>query len=309
MSLFFILNIEIFGCFMKKILVTGIDGFTGKYVAEELRGRSYEVVGLVHSNPMAEQVACDLTDKQAVKQCIDSVKPDGVIHLAALSFVGHTDQKAFYDVNVFGCLNILDALFDLGLVTSKVIIASSANIYGNPDVARINESQEAAPVNHYAMSKLAMEHMVKPWFTKLPIIVTRPFNYTGIGQQENFLIPKIVSHFRARKLEIELGNIDVSRDFSDVRDIAKSYVDLLESNVASEVFNLCSGNVYSLSSIIKKMEAIAGYSIDVKVNPDFVRANEIKILGGENNKLFRMTGSKPTLTIDQTLHDMYYASE
>ncbi|WP_413700393.1 NAD-dependent epimerase/dehydratase family protein [Psychromonas sp. KJ10-10] len=171
---------------MKKILVTGINGFTGKYVSEELKRRGYDVVGLVYENPSEGQVACDLTDKQAVKKCIDFVKPDGVIHLAALSFVGHTDQKAFYDVNVFSNLNILEAISELGLQVTKVIMASSANIYGNPDVAKINETQEVAPVNHYAMSKLAMEHMIKPWFDKLPIIVTRPFNYTGVGQQDNF---------------------------------------------------------------------------------------------------------------------------
>ena len=293
---------------MKKILVTGIDGFTGKYVAEELISRGYEVVGLVYANPIEGQVACDLTDKMAVKKCIELVKPDGIIHLAALSFVGHEDQKAFYDVNVFGALNILEAISELGLDISKIILASSANTYGNPDVAKISENQEPAPVNHYAMSKLAMEHMAKLWFVKLPIIVTRPFNYTGVGQAENFLIPKIVSHFRDNKKQIELGNIDVSRDFSDVRDIAKSYVDLLESDVCSEAFNLCSGNVHSLSSIITKMEKIAGYSIDVKVNPDFVRENEIKVLGGDNSKLFNMTGSKPTLSIDQTLFDMFHAN-
>lgn len=292
---------------MKRILVTGIDGFTGQYVAEELSRRGYEIVGLVYENPTVGQVSCDLTDKQAVRQCIESVKPDGVIHLAALSFVGYEDQKAFYDVNVFGALNILEVISELGLNVSKIILASSANIYGNPDVPKISESQEASPVNHYAMSKLAMEYMVKLWFTKLPLIVTRPFNYTGVGQRDNFLIPKIVSHFRDHKSEIELGNINVSRDFSDVRDIAKSYVDLLESDVQSEVFNLCSGNVHSLSSIIEKMEEIAGYSIDVKVNPDFVRINEIKVLGGDNSKLFAMTGSKPTLSIDQTLSDMYHA--
>jgi nucleoside-diphosphate-sugar epimerase len=291
---------------MKKILVTGIDGFTGHYVSDELKQRGYDVIGLVYANPIAGQVACDLTDKSAVKKCLESVKPDAIIHLAALSFVGHADQKAFYDVNVFGSLNILESASEIGLDVSKIILASSANIYGNPDVEKITESQLAAPVNHYAMSKLAMEHMAKLWFYKLPVIITRPFNYTGVGQQANFLIPKIVNHFREQKQEIELGNIDVSRDFSDVRDIAKSYVDLLESNVTSEIFNLCSGNVHSLSEIIKKMEDIAGYSIDVKVNPDFVRANEIKVLGGDNSKLFEMTGSKPTLTIDQTLFDMYH---
>ncbi len=293
---------------MKKILVTGAAGFTGKYVAEELLRRGYEVVGLVFSNASVGQVACDLTDKLAVKQCLGAVKPDGIIHLAGLSFIGNEDQKAFYDVHVFGSLHILEAISELELEVAKIVLASSANIYGRPDIARIAENNVPSPVNHYAMSKLAMEYMAKLWFAKLPIIICRPFNYTGIGQAENFLIPKIVSHFRGNKKQIELGNIDVSRDFTDVRDIAQSYVNLLESDVSSEIFNLCSGNVHSLSSIIEKMEKIAGYSIEIKINPDFVRKNEIKVLGGDNSKLFKMTGSKPTLSIDQTLSDMFHAN-
>lgn len=294
---------------MKKVLLTGVDGFTGKYVAKELIGKGYQVVGLVYKHAAEGQVACDLTDKQAVKSCLAEVKPDYVIHLAALSFVGHADQKAFYDVNVFGALNILEMAKELGISFKKVIFASSANIYGNPiAIEKIDESIEPAPVNHYAMSKLAMEHMAKLWFDDFPLLITRPFNYTGPGQAEQFLIPKIVSHFKKNATEIELGNIDVYRDFSDVRDIAKAYVRLLESNARSEIVNLCSGNVSSLSSIISKMEDTAGYKINVKVNLAFVRANEIKVLGGDNSKLVALTGFKPTITIDQTLLDMYNAN-
>ncbi len=294
---------------MKKVLLTGIDGFTGKYVAKELTEKGYQVVGLVYKHAGEGQVACDLTDKQAIKNCLTEVKPDYVIHLAALSFVGHADQKAFYDVNVFGALNILEMAKEIGISFKKVIFASSANIYGNPiAIEKIDESVAPAPVNHYAMSKLAMEHMAKLWFDDFPLLITRPFNYTGPGQAEHFLIPKIVSHFKKNAAEIELGNIDVYRDFSDVRDIAKAYVRLLESGARSEIVNLCSGNVSSLSSIISKMEDIAGYKINVKVNPAFVRANEIKVLGGDNSKLVFLTGFKPTITIGQTLLDMYNAN-
>ncbi|PNH90080.1 GDP-mannose 4,6-dehydratase [Vibrio diazotrophicus] len=294
---------------MKKVLLTGVDGFTGKYVAKELTEKGYQVIGLVYKHAGEGQVACDLTDKQAVKNCLVEVKPDYVIHLAALSFVGHADQRAFYDVNVFGALNILEMAKEIGISFKKVIFASSANIYGNPiAIEKIDESVAPAPVNHYAMSKLAMEHMAKLWFDDFPLLITRPFNYTGPGQAEQFLIPKIVSHFKKKAAEIELGNIDVYRDFSDVRDIAKAYVRLLESGARSEIVNLCSGNVSSLSSIISKMEDIAGYKINVKVNPAFVRDNEIKVLGGDNSKLVFLTGFKPTITIDQTLLDMYDAN-
>lgn len=291
---------------MKKVLLTGIDGFTGKYVADLLLQQGYDVVGLVYKNPKQGEVACDLTDKSAVKKMLDFVKPQYIIHLAAISFVGHQDQSAFYNVNVFGALNLLEVAAELQLDLKKIILASSANIYGNPsNVEKITEGQQPSPVNHYAMSKLAMEYMAKLWFDKYPIVITRPFNYTGPKQATNFLIPKIVEHFKQSKKQIELGNIDVSRDFSDVRDIAACYVHLLDADIQSEIVNLCSGNVYSLSSIIEKMEQIAGYKIEVKVNPDFVRSNEIKVLGGDNTKLFRLTGFKPTISLEQTLLDMY----
>ena len=293
---------------MKKVLLTGADGFTGKYVESELISRGYSVVGLVFREAKEGQVACDLTDRKAVVECLKEVKPDYIIHLAALSFVGHADQKAFYDVNVFGALNLLEAAKELGLELKKVVFASSANIYGNPEnVTRISESITPSPVNHYAMSKLAMEHMARLWFSQYPMIITRPFNYTGPGQAGQFLIPKIVSHFQKKASEIELGNTDVSRDFSDVRDIALAYANLLESDAQSETVNLCSGQVTSLHSIISMMEDIAGYNIKVRVNPDFVRENEIKILGGDNTKLTSFTGKAPSIMIEKTLTDMYHA--
>ena len=294
---------------MKTILVTGIEGFTGKYVARELRNRGYHVVGLAHVNaaPRSAHMRCDLTNKAALQHCLSLIKPDGIIHLAALSFIGDANHNAFYDVNLFGSLNILESVTALGLDVEKIILASSANVYGNLALEHIDERQVPAPVNHYAVSKLAMECMAKTWFSRLPIIVTRPFNYTGIGQRDNFLIPKIVQHFRQRKAVIELGNIDVARDFSDVRDIAISYVDLLASEGHSDIINLCSGKVHSLVDIIAMMTDIAGYAIDVKVNPDFVRDNEIKVLGGDSAKLLATTGRKPAIALKTTLFEMYHA--
>lgn len=290
---------------MNKVLLTGINGFTGKYVHDLLVEQGYTVIGLVQDNPTNNDCVCDITDKKSVILCLDEIKPNYIIHLAALSFVGHCDKKAFYDVNVFGTTNILEAVYELNLNVRKIILASSANVYGNPiNVTRIHENISPSPVNHYAMSKLAMEYMAKTWFDKLPIIISRPFNYTGVGQNNSFLIPKIVSHFKQRRKTIELGNIDVSRDFSDVRDIANAYLSLLKSDVKSEIFNLCSGNVYSLNSIINICEQLVGYEINVNVNPDFVRMNEIKTLGGDNSKLYDDINFKSVYSIEQTIKDM-----
>lgn len=291
---------------MNKVLLTGCNGFTGKYVEKDLISSGYQVVGLVHKNPKENQIACDLTDKAALIECLTAVKPDYIIHLAALSFVGHKAPKEFYDVNVFGTINILEALQEVNLSIKKIILASSANIYGNPkEVSVITENTLPMPVNHYAMSKLAMEHMAKLWFDKFPIIITRPFNYTGPNQEAHFLVPKIVSHFKQQSANIELGNLDVARDFSDVRYVAKVYTQLLESDARSEIVNICSGQKTELKEIISTMEEIAGYKINVRVNPDFVRKDEIKVLIGSDQKLKSLISLPKKIELRQTLLDMY----
>ncbi len=291
---------------MKKVIVTGSNGFTGRYVLAELIARGYDVSELVRKKTNENQIECDLSDKDSIKTCFRDIKPNYIIHLAALSFVAHDDARAFYDVNLFSTLNILESCDELGLDLSKVIISSSANIYGNPESELISEEQIPAPVNHYAMSKLAMEHMCKLWFDKFPILITRPFNYTGPGQDAKFLVPKIVGYFQRGEKVIELGNLDIYRDFSDVRDISSYYVNLLESGVHSDIVNLCSGSVYSLSYIVEEIQRIAGYKIEVKTNPQFVRKNEIKTLGGNNSKLLYLINKKPIFSFSKTLTDMYH---
>lgn len=290
----------------KTILVTGSSGFTGRYVVNEFKKAGYNVVGLVSESPSAGEMVCDLRDKQMVVNTIGAIRPDGIIHLAALSFVGHPNLEDFYSVNVLGTENIILASIINNLCPHKIIIASSANVYGNPDVlGSINESFPPSPVNHYAISKLAMEFVAKMWFERLPIIITRPFNYTGPGQDPKFLIPKIVAAYKKHDTSIQLGNIDVCRDFSDVRDISKIYLNLFESDAKSEVVNLCSGKAYSLLHVLNSVSNIAGYKIEVKVNPEFVRRNEIKQLFGDNSRLNSITGFIPSIPLEKTLLDMY----
>ncbi|MES2636296.1 MAG: GDP-mannose 4,6-dehydratase, partial [Pseudomonadota bacterium] len=217
-----------------KILVTGADGFTGQYFTKLAVNMGHTVIPL----------KANLNDIKSLNEEVLSVAPDAVLHLAAISFVGHDNDEEFYRVNVIGTTNLLNSI---ALLPNKprVLIASSANVYGTPVIEAINESVNPAPINHYAASKLAMEFMVKTWFNQLPIVITRAFNYTGAGQHENFLVPKIVAHFRRGNKIIELGNLDVSRDFSDVRDVVSAYLDLLMSDIHSLTVNVCSGNTVS----------------------------------------------------------------
>lgn len=293
---------------MPTALVTGASGFTGRYLIQALKARGFKVVGFGSSATGADvTLACDLTDKAAVAAAVDQAQPDWVIHLAALAFVGHADQEAFYQVNLFGTLNLLEALGALERQPQRVLIASSANIYGTPGIEVIDESVCPAPVNHYACSKLAMEHMVATWYERLPIVITRPFNYTGPGQDERFLIPKIVGHFARGEPVIELGNLDVSRDFSDVRDLAQAYLGLLDSDYRSGPVNVCSGKATALRTIIEMMERTAGYSIEVRVNPAFVRANEIPTLRGSDARLREVVGTRDLIPLERTLQDIYAA--
>lgn len=299
---------------MGKILITGSRGFTGNHLVPLLLARGHEVVGLEHASVkgplLSPSVFCDLTDAEAVKRVVAQVNPSHVVHLAAVSFVGNAntgDQElAFYRVNLFGTQNLLSALDALPEKPKKVVVASSANVYGTPSgVEVLDESVAPMPVNHYAISKLAMEHMARTWFPKMPIVVTRPFNYTGPGQDEKFVVPKIVSHFRRGEKKIELGNLDVSRDFSDVRDVVRCYADLLDSAPHSSVLNICSGRALSLREILAMMEEIAGRGIEVSVNPAFVRANEIPRLLGCNKRLRDALGFAPEIPMRQTLASMY----
>ncbi|MBP0633987.1 MULTISPECIES: GDP-mannose 4,6-dehydratase [unclassified Cupriavidus] len=290
-----------------RALITGARGFTGHYLSETLRQAGVGVMGAsVHPDVAAtDDIPLDVTDLDQCRRVIDEQRPDYIAHLAAISYVAHADELAFYRVNVLGTLNLLQACADVGHQPAKILIASSANVYGNACEGVIEESQQPQPVNHYAASKVAMEYMVRTWFDRLPIIVTRPFNYTGVGQAEHFLVPKIVSHFKRGERSIELGNLDVTRDFSDVRTVASIYAALLDGPACGEMVNVCSGQPFSLRDIIAVVEQLAGYSIEVHVNPAFVRPNEVRMLVGSTRKLESLVPGLERPAFEETLRWMY----
>lgn len=290
----------------KKVLITGLEGFTGVHLEHLLIEKGYEVYGTSLMDSEKPNIfTCNITKHLEIETIVHDVSPDFVIHLAGISFVAEKNASLIYDVNVIGTGHLLEALSHLATKPQKIILASSATIYGNQHCDILDESMTPKPVNHYGFSKLCMEHLAATYFEKLPIIITRPFNYTGIGQDEHFLIPKIIKHYKEKQMSIELGNLHVAREFNDVRDIAKWYADLLTCKDESEVVNLCSSKAVSLLEIISLMNKIAGYDIAVKVNPAFVRENEIQTLFGSTQKLHRMISSGETISIKDTLTTMY----
>lgn len=281
-----------------RVLVTGLDGFTGRYIRPELEQHGHSVVGL----------KADLNDPQALSDEIAAIQPESVIHLAGISFVGHGNINAFYQVNLVGTRNLLAALSARADTLKSILLASSANVYGNTREGVLDESMPLCPANDYAVSKLAMEYMARLWMDRLPIIIARPFNYTGIGQSESFLLPKIVAHFRRGEKCIELGNLDVTRDFCDVRAVANAYRRLIESPARGVTLNVCSGRSHSLREAVAMAEQIAGYPVDIRVNPAFVRDNEVRILLGSAQCLRDTIGEWDTPPLRDTLEWMFRSS-
>lgn len=296
---------------MKRILITGADGFTGRYLAGEFSRAGYEVHGLVRF-PIAERLSgvtalhvSDLADEPSLLAVVRKVQPTLVAHLAAIAFVPHGDVPAIYQTNLIGTRNLLEALVQGKAPLDAVLLASSANVYGNGSGGVMDEGTPYEPVNDYAVSKVAMELMAKVFTDRLPIVTVRPFNYTGIGQSDSFLLPKVVSHVRRRASFIELGNLDSARDFSDVRTVVQYYKRLLESPAArGQTFNVCSGRAYSLQEVLEMVGSLSGHKLEVRVNPAFVRANEVKALWGSRDKLVGTVGVVPEIALQETLRWM-----
>jgi len=266
-----------------KVWLIGADSFTGKYLYPLLEQNTYQV----------DSTAVDISNKAEVEAAILNIKPDYIINLAGISFVPDGQDESIYAVNTFGPQYILDACLKLKKSPKRIILASSSTIYGAKGNERLGEHSSANPTNHYACSKWAMEQIAATYAGRLNITITRPFNYTGIGQDTKFLVPKIVTHFKRKAATIKLGNIDIWRDFSDVRWVAKTYMRLLSVGTEGlHIINVCSGKLVSIREIITCLEGLSGHSIQVELGAEFVRPVDIRKQCGDNTALYQLLGKE-----------------
>lgn len=289
---------------MKRALITGLQGFTGVYVADVLARQGWQVWGLGQT-PAADGVShyrcVDMLDRHALLEVINEIRPSAVVHLAGVAAPAHGDVDMLYRVNIVACRNLLDSLRSAGMPLQAVVLASSAYVYGNATEGMLSEASAPNPGNDYAVSKLAMEHMARLWMPHLPIVIVRPFNYTGVGQTQTFLLPKIVAHFKRAEPVIELGNVEISRDFSDVRSVADVYGRLLQVPPIGQSINICSGKAVSIAEIVAMAEKITGHRIKVEVNPEFVRANDVTALWGDPTRMRSLMGDWQPIALFDTL--------
>lgn len=273
-----------------RLLITGSKGFTGIHLVALATQQGY----VVHD------LQADLTNFNEIKAEILDLQPTHVIHLGAISHV-QSDPHALYTVNTLGTLNLLLGLLELKSKPSKVLLASTGNVYGNTLLSPILESTIPQPVNHYGVSKLAMEYAALLYTHTLPIVIARPFNYTGVGQSATFVIPKLVNYFANRSKTVELGNINVEREFNDVRYVCAAYLDLLLHSKNGETYNVCTQQPHTLQSVINTLTELTQHSPIISVNPEFIRPNELHILCGSAAKLRAACTNLPNISLSDTL--------
>lgn len=278
-----------------KVLVTGSEGFTGSYLIPALEADGWTTVRAVRADGVrAPQVTLDLADPEGMTQVLRNEAPSAIVHLAAISFVGHSNAAEIYQTNTIGTLNLLTAIQQAGLTLTHLVVASSAAVYGDQAEAELHEELTPNPTSDYGISKLSAEQLALARSTAQNLIVTRPFNYTGHLQQKSFLIPKLVHHFARREPAIELGNIDVAREFNDVRWLVDNYRALLAQDSGVCRLNLCSGNAHKLRDLLDLLEDITSYRPEVKINPQFVRANDPSLIKGSTRVARSLGLPEPT---------------
>jgi len=290
-----------------KVLLTGINGFVGTYLKNELIARGYDVWGVDVVSTSDKTFKASIMDENSLSCIFTQVEPDYIVHLAAIAEVDQLNESLFYDINFRGTLNVLNSCLRL-MKIPRIVFISSSLVYGNVpvDSLPIDESFAINPVNHYGASKAAAEIAVKTFGAEygLEYVIVRPFNHTGPGQTEKFVVPKIVNAFKRGDSTISLGNINTIRDFTDVRDVVKAYATIIDHFKNGEIYNVSSGKGITIRDIIDKLNHISGRLITVDKKEFLVRKSEIKSIVGNAQKLKNDLNWEAKISFDDTLCSM-----
>ena len=282
-----------------RVWVSGAGGFTGRPLVRALEASGHVVCAS----------KADCRDGEAVGQEIGAFDPNALIHLAAISQPQHQPVEDFYRVNVVGTSHVLAAAQSLSDV-HQVILASSATVYGAAarSHAILSEAAIAQPVGHYALSKFAMEQLAHA-YPDLPILIVRPFNYTGPGQSEAFLFGKIAIHLGRGASVLELGNLALARDFTWLDDVVKVYVSCINTSTPLRgLCNVCSGVAQSLEDLVAALVRHVDASVQVTSNGALHRGAEIPRLAGDTTHLHALIGTVPRALKVEMLLEMVDAA-
>lgn len=300
------------------MVVTGQSGFVGSRLGRMLHGDLNDGNNLRVAPPNCElwssEIALDLVDQDSIERYLGDICPDVVIHLAGQTFVptSFENPAATFDVNLHGTLNLLTALKRRDF-KGRFLYISSGDVYGQvpEEELPIVEARQIAPRNPYAVSKGAAELLCQQWnYTEaFEVMIARPFNHIGPGQRDSFVVAAMARQIARVKLgkqsaEIQVGDVDVSRDFLHVDDVIQAYFHILEKGRAGEIYNVCAGQDFVVRDLILKMADLACVAIELHQDPQRLRRSEQKRVIGNPAKLSRDTGWAPSISMDSALEDV-----
>uniref|UniRef100_UPI004056CA2F GDP-mannose 4,6-dehydratase n=1 Tax=Acetatifactor sp. TaxID=1872090 RepID=UPI004056CA2F len=303
---------------MKKGLVIGAAGFVGNYLINEMKANDIEAhaTKLPHEqleNPYAKVYDLDIMDKDAIVALLFEIRPDYIFHLAAQSSVGLAwkNPGLTIDVNIKGSVNVMDAIREL-FYKPRVLLIGSGEEYGHIRLGEtpIAEDNHLRPGNIYAATKVC-QNMIGNIYSKaydMELMMVRAFNHIGPGQAPMF----VVSDFCKQVVEIEkglrepvmkVGNLAAKRDFTDVRDVVKAYVKLIELGIPGETYNVGSGNAQAIQEILDLIVSLSDAEIQVEIDPNKLRPVDVPIIEADITKINQLTGWKPEIPLKRTIQE------
>lgn len=294
-----------------KALITGSEGFVGRYLRQELEQNGYIVTGLdiqAGDNTMV----VDLLDKKQVQTAIETVRPDIIIHLAGQASVplSWKEPQRTVEINVIGALNLMEAVRVVNPSVRMVLVGSSDE-YGNLGSAGadVHEDIVTKPQTPYAVSKKAQEDLAAIYVRAygLHICMTRSFNHSGAGQREGFMIPDFAAGIarieRGEATELRVGNLSASRDYTHVKDVVRAYRLLAEKGQSGEVYNVGSGEVHSAQEILDMLCGMSLVPVTVTVDPERLRPSDTPLIRCNRSKLTADTGWEPEIPLEDVLQE------
>ncbi len=305
---------------MKKALITGINGFVGNHLLHHLLENDIEVYGSIkpgsekRDSGAKELFDVDILNSVELSNVIRNISPDYIFHLAALTSPSESFKAPQETVtsNIIGQINILQAVKDNELMNTKTLVVSSAEVYGNvkEEDLPINENCPLSPISPYAVSKIAQDFFGLQYYLahKVQSIRVRPFNHIGPGQSPFFAIPSFAKQIASiergeQEPVIKVGNLQPKKDFTDVRDVVKAYLLLMEKGEVGGIYNIGSGTSYKIEDILQMLLRFSTKEISIEQDESRMRPNETPDFICDSSKLKNATGWNPTIPIEDSLRD------
>ncbi len=307
---------------MKRVLITGIEGFVGTHLARYLSELGYEIYGIHLTEPTAnlpaELFCVDICEFSRIKAVLEESKPEWIFHLAGISSVAEAEKNPLpsYQINTLGTLKLLLAVHQF-MLPARLLLISSADVYGRGEKLH-TEDEPPNPLTVYARSKFLAEELGRIYYQtwEMDIVILRPFSHTGPGQSPHFVFPKVARHIalvEKGKAEpvLAMGNLNVCRDYTDVRDIVRAYVLAMENCISGETYNITSGNCIRLQDGVDILLRMAKVPITIAPGATEIRPYDIPYLSGSASKFQAITDWQPTIPFTQTLADLldYYRNQ